>query len=154
MSCSKKHRNTENCVCDVVESINEVQQAVDNVDCDNSCFDLMNSRKQRQLQTIPFTLYLEDGLPFEVTGFKMDRDGKCEDVTTEFFRVSKVKDCCAVLELLDDVNEKGQRGRSQDGGNNKNNNKCLELERTHLCITVDLDCFCAIQCFDPSFVID
>lgn len=161
--CGKHDHNTGSCVCDTVMAIHKMQEAVErNDDCDNSCFNLLSNESchchnnRHRHDTVPFFLQNDQGIPFFTATVREAGRTGCEVVITPFFRVSKVKDCCATLELLDT----GLDFSFPPQGHNsmamfsaiQNDAQCLDLKRTGKCITVDLKCFCAIQCLDPSFV--
>ena len=125
MSCCRD-LDGEHCVCEVVKAINEVQMEVTQNACQMSCQQsidkLLSPTFITDHDTIPFVLYCEGNCEaFEAIGNGFE---------TIFFRVTDIdQNCCATLELL--------KGNFD------------ELERTGMCITVDLSCFCAIQCLNP-----
>jgi spore coat protein Z len=94
-----------------------------------------------------FTLKTADGTPFHAF-FKGD-DCACVSI---FFRVEEVFDnCCAVLRVLLPVNRKEGRDKVV----NLAEDCCIDLKKvcevdyflaTDDCVTVDLNCFCAVQC--------
>ncbi len=158
----KHDKHDRDCVCETVRAIKEAQDAVDRHedDCDNNCFDLLGNeecgchKKRHRHDTIPFFLQNDQGIPF-FTATVRQRNSGCEVVITPFFRVSKIKDCCATLELLDtgiDIPFPPQGNSMAMFAALQNDTRCLDLRRTGKCITVDLTCFCAIQCLDPAFV--
>lgn len=147
-------RNFEkvNCVCEKVRAIADAQDAVIENCCDVSCKQSIRSLVSpvvaNELDTVPFLLYCKgDCKPYKATGFFKD-NGNFQCVETFIFRVKSVDDdCCAVLELL-----------AANGGDlpgpEKRENPCRQLDNvdvddlmaTGICITVDLNCFCAITC--------
>ncbi|PGL72966.1 CotY/CotZ family spore coat protein [Bacillus sp. AFS055030] len=167
MSCKDNHDKKRNhCVCDVVKFINDLQDCATNT-CPTGCdVPFLGANPNVPLaNTRPFLLYLANGELFRVPAFNnnmmpimaQQRDGggdnnnknaqvnNCQD--TVVFRVESVDDdCCAVLRALVPVNPAQ--------GNNKNNNQNTFCElvdaemfvASNTCVTVDLDCFCAIQC--------
>lgn len=155
----KPHVKSDNCVCDTVRAIYKMQEAAeDRNDCDNNCYDLLNStggKSKNKYTTVPFSLYDKQGNPFTITGYKKGESG-CAAVETSFFRVSKMlSDCCAVLELLKDESDYYHDGGDDIDGSSERGGSyysCPSLKRTRICVTVDLKCFCAIQCHDPAFV--
>ena len=97
------------------------------------------------------------------------RDGKDKDQScvSIFFRVEDVFDnCCAVLRVLEPVKMEGRGDKDQQGQNQNQQMQrfkpvnlvkdcCIDLNAvcdvdffrsTGDCITVDLSCFCAVQC--------
>lgn len=163
--CGKHDKFGKDCICETVRAIKEVQDSVDrrNDDCDNNCFDLLGDRKcrcrkRRRHDTVPFFLQNDQGIPFFTATVRETETGTgCEVVITPFFRVSKIKGCCAVLELLDtglDIPFPPQGNSLAMFQILQEDARCLDLRRTGKCITVDLSCFCAIQCLDPAYVRD
>ncbi|MEH7014534.1 CotY/CotZ family spore coat protein [Neobacillus niacini] len=159
MGCGRNSdsHSSNGCVCDVVRAINDIQDnAVDDesVDCP-SCFleplgSLVSPARRDRADTRVFVLKNADGSPFHA--FFSGENNACVSI---FFRVEDVFDnCCATLRVL-------IPGRRDDGrfvpvnlvaGGDR---CCINLERvcqverfraSNDCITVDLNCFCAIQC--------
>ncbi|PLS16003.1 spore coat protein [Bacillus sp. M6-12] len=170
-------KDTKNCVCDTLAAVAAAQDMVDNNNgCDASCEIAIGELKGEVLgvttlfDTIP--LLLTCGCePFMATGALRamnDNNHKNNmalyDVFQSFlFRVNEVDTdtCCATLELLDIDNGKGD-GRGGQGGQGGGKNKFGDFEnfikdlqkadmivRTRICITVDLNCFCAVTCLPP-----
>ena len=168
MSCKDNHDKKRNhCVCDVVKFINDLQDCATNT-CPTGCdVPFLGANPNVPLaNTRPFLLYLANGELFRVPAFNnnmmavmaQQRDGgdqnqnqnknaqinNCQD--TVVFRVESVDDdCCAVLRALVPVNN------GKDNKNNNQNTFCELVEAemfvaSNTCVTVDLDCFCAIQC--------
>lgn len=171
MSCKDNHDKKRNhCVCDVVKFINDLQDCATHT-CPTGCdVPFLGANPNVPLaNTRPFLLYLANGELFRVPAFNnnmmavmaqqanQNQDGNqnqnknaqvnnCQD--TVVFRVESVDDdCCAVLRALVPVKQ------NQGGGNkNQNQNTFCELVESDMfvasntCVTVDLDCFCAIQC--------
>lgn len=145
MSC--KPTGKENCVFEIVADIYEKQQALVDDCCDTSCDDallqLTGPTAQPNVNTVPFMLYCEGNCqPFE--GYGVQRNGT---LTNSFFFKVKGIDMatrCAKLELL--------RGQNTDC--KPDLVPCdlvtpANLDSTGACMTVDLDCFCAITCLTP-----
>jgi hypothetical protein len=65
---------------------------------------------------------------------------------TSFFRIEKVDadDCCVTLSLLRALNSYGCPAESVSD--------TFILEKTNFCITVDLNCFSALQYADPKLL--
>lgn len=169
MSCKDNHDKKRNhCVCDVVKFINDLQDCATNT-CPTGCdVPFLGANPNVPLaNTRPFLLYLANGELFRVPAFnnnmmavmsqQANQDGNqnqnknaqinnCQD--TVVFRVESVDDdCCAVLRALVPVNNKDNK----DNKNNNQNTFCELVEAdmfvaSNTCVTVDLDCFCAIQC--------
>jgi hypothetical protein len=157
--CTNKHVNknrkpTGNCVCDVLVKLVESQKE-DSTVCTQGCF----PPKGRQSQIIPFLLVNKSGGFLTSFGFVPNLNvpgNRFSCFTTVFFRVVSVDipTCCAVLELL-------QPDQCLiDGG--AANECCVPLSEicdvdalflTGICINVDLDCFCAVNCLDPDLIL-
>ncbi len=152
MGCG--HDGKTNCVCEVVNAILDIQDnAEDNCfECPNNCFlqplGSLVSPVQNQPNTRVFTLTLKNGELFKAF-FKdvIDFDG--DEIETDdnynhykknfspFFRVEEIFDnCCATLSVLAKV---------WDGDE-------WTFVKTSSCITVDLKCFCAVQCIEDVYV--
>lgn len=140
---------THDCVCDVVRAIAEAQEDVADQHCDVSCHrsirNLVSPDTGNGYDTVPFILYNKKGEPFRGVGAGIESNGAATFSCVEsfVFRVSEVHDCCAMLELLvfDGDSATGDMPCSQIDGETVGS-----LERTGICITVDLNCFCAISC--------
>ena len=160
MGCGRNNNSNSGngCVCDVVRAIKDIQDnAVDDecVDCP-SCFleplgSLVSPARRDRADTRVFVLKNADGSPFHA--FFSGENNACVSI---FFRVEDVFDnCCATLRVL-------IPGRRDDNGRfipvnlvAGGDRCCINLERvcqverfraSNDCITVDLNCFCAIQC--------
>ncbi|MDX8045816.1 CotY/CotZ family spore coat protein [Gracilibacillus sp. S3-1-1] len=137
--CSK-----HSCVEEVVKSILDAQDdALDN-QCDISCHrsiqDLVSPTTGNGYDTVPFILFDKKGNPFKGVGVQGTTQLNC--VESFIFRVTSVKDSCVTLELLTTESDSVCKSPCEqlDGENVQN------IERTGICITVDLSCFCAISC--------
>ncbi|WP_018930851.1 CotY/CotZ family spore coat protein [Gracilibacillus lacisalsi] len=147
--------NGNGCVCDVVRAIADAQDNVVEIGCDVSCArsiqNLVSPVNGNALDTVPFILYDKKGKPFKGFGTEV-RGGRFECFNSFIFRVTEVddEDCCAVLELLVFDNDDTTCG---DPCEQLDNEQVANLERTGICITVDLDCFCAITCLPAVSVL-
>lgn len=142
------------CVCEVVRAIKDIQDAAeeDVCECPTNCFQeplgsLVAPSKRQNADTRVFILKTADGSPFHA--FINSKDCACVSI---FFRVEEIFDnCCATLRVI--------RPMTKEAGTVKTlnmvENCCIDLssfcdlcafESTNDCITVDLSCFCAIQC--------
>ncbi|PEK99479.1 CotY/CotZ family spore coat protein [Bacillus sp. AFS017336] len=170
MSCKDNHDKKRNhCVSDVVKFINDLQDCATNT-CPTGCdVPFLGANPNVPLaNTRPFLLYLANGELFRVPAFnntmmpimaqqaqggdqnqnqnKNAQINNCQD--TVVFRVESVdEDSCAVLRALVPVNNNNNNNKN----NNNNNSFCDLVEAdmfvaSNTCVTVDLDCFCAIQC--------
>lgn len=150
-----------NCVAEVVAFINELQNAVVEPCCLTNCLNPVLGERLESLQanTRPFILFGTDGKPFtayfrqKARRYSEDRGGydDCgfqEEVRlcpSFIFRVECIEDNCAILRVL--KMEQPRRHHDDDCHHDDCSPKfCLEL--TDSCITVDLNCFCAIECLE------
>ncbi|MRG85623.1 CotY/CotZ family spore coat protein [Salinibacillus xinjiangensis] len=178
MGCGKKRDNrvagedifnSRDCVCDVVRAIADAQDDVRDDLCDVSCGRSINNLlapvSRNNLDTVPFILYGKDLKPFRAFGADiegMGNDAEFDCTESFIFRVNEVDDdeCCAVLELLTfdrrqpdgPGNQQGAR-RDDDPCEQIDGEEVNDLRRTGICITVDLECFCAITCLPAVSVL-
>ncbi|WP_100330605.1 CotY/CotZ family spore coat protein [Bacillus xiapuensis] len=157
MSCDKHDPiSGTGCVCEVVRAIKDIQDQTMGEECleCKDCFieplgDLAGTRR-RNADTRVFTLTTKEGNPFFAFFGPIDDPNHCDDVCVSiFFRVEDVFDnCCARLRVLVPLNE------DRDPVD-ITNDCCVDLSKvcrvrnfraTRSCITVDLNCFCAVQC--------
>ncbi|MCM3663072.1 CotY/CotZ family spore coat protein [Mesobacillus subterraneus] len=160
MGCKGKKHDSDSCVCEVLRAVADAQDEVDvDNDCDVSCHrsiqELLAGAQtpSNGLDTIPLILYCGDCVPFEGFGTRIRPNGggpqRLDCFRSFFFRVTSVDDnCCAKIELLTTRGDEGEGfdtpcRQIQTGGARN------EFFRTGICITVDLDCFCAVTCLDP-----
>jgi hypothetical protein len=170
MGCGRKFNDdhvagdifeSDNCVCDVVRAIADAQNDVVDDLCDVSCAKSINSLvspvSRNNLDTVPFILYTKDLKPFKAFGADIEISGgrpRFDCVESFIFRVNEVSDdCCAVLELLTFDDDQPDAPGNQHGAaydkdpcDQLDGEKVEDLNRTGICITVDLKCFCAITC--------
>jgi hypothetical protein len=145
MGCGKRKSGAgsreDNCVCTAVRAIKDLQDnAVDEcVECETDCFlsplgavSPINNRPNTRI----FKLYTKNGDVFKV---------KKGYYKLPFFRVKDVFDnCCATLQLVKPDWTPGDN--EDDDADGLSNFSGFEWKLTDICITVDLECFCAIQC--------
>lgn len=156
MGCGRTNDiGSSGCVCDVVRAILDIQnQAVDNEcsTCTTNCFleplGGIVSPARPSADTRVFTLSTKNGVPFIATFASDEYDDTCISI---YFRVEDVFDgCCATLRVLVPLDAGGDAVELVNGD-------CTGISLTALCdvvdfaasdscITVDLDCFCAVQC--------
>ncbi len=168
MGCGKvenvEHNHDHNCICEVVRVIKRVQDANTNnddcVECSNDCFTAplgTVSPGRANVNTRAFILFDKHGNPFK-TFYKHSPSGAQCIKESIFFRVQSIFDCCATLQVLEPTKVVGGKVETVDVFNQSGKldlSKLCEItgfRRTETCITVDLDCFCAIQCFLDTFV--
>ncbi|MFD1705654.1 CotY/CotZ family spore coat protein [Siminovitchia sediminis] len=141
-----------NCVCQVVKAIKDIQdQAEDECEpCTSSCFveplgDL-GVRGKKHADTRVFTLTFKNGEFLK--GLYKGHQGKCVSI---YFRVEEIFDnCCATLRVLVPLKSDGRTVVNIiDANGNIDYAQLCEVKdwgRSNSCITVDLHCFCAVQC--------
>ncbi|OCA87344.1 CotY/CotZ family spore coat protein [Pseudobacillus wudalianchiensis] len=153
MSC-KCNEHHSSCVCEVLRAIKDLQDEADRDEC-RGCKDCLAeplgdlAGVRDTADTRVFTLTLKDGSPF--FAFFKPRNSEhshCNACVSIFFRVEEVFDnCCARLRVL--------RPMKDDKVVNLTDGCCIDLskvcevddfDKTFNCITVDLNCFCAVQC--------
>ena len=151
MGCKGNNHKFENCVCEVLRAVADAQDEVagTDTDCDVSCHrsirDLLaGAQDNNDLDTIPLILYCGDCSPFEGFGAR-STNGGLNFYSSFFFRVTSVDDCCAKLELL----LLAGSSNPKDPGDQFCDATDSDFYRSGICITVDLDCFCAVTCLDP-----
>lgn len=160
MGCGKQtnHNGSRNegCVCDVVRAILDIQnQAVEDEcsPCTANCFleplGGIMSPSRSHADTRVFMLLTKDGTPFKA--FFNSKHADPDFCTSVFFRVEDMfDDCCATLRVLEpqDCEHETVDLLGGDGC-------CIDMSKlcdvkkwksTDSCITVDLSCFCAVQC--------
>lgn len=159
------------CVEEVLEKIVHAQKKASKCscpDCDYSCKtsikELLHPNKSHSLpakNTVPFILYTSKGMPFKADGVFKFRCSCCNEikfhcVSTFIFKVLKVKDGCARLELLAFHNHNDEQSHCDSHFCSPceqiNHQNVEDLCPTGICINVDLSCFCAIQCLPAIFI--
>lgn len=161
MGCGRNDSETrpvhssKGCVCEVVRAILDIQNQAVNDDCSScttNCFleplGGIVSPARNSADTRVFTLLNKDGKPF-IAGFSSN---ECDDVCTSiYFRVEDVFDnCCATLRVLIPKDDKDHcvdlLNDYGDGVNLRRTCDVVDFEASDSCVTVDLECFCAVQC--------
>jgi len=150
-----------NCVCDVVRAILDIQtQGVrEECECPTNCFleplgGLVSPTKQHA-DTRVFMLLTKDGTPFKA--FFRESGGSDCSCFSVFFRVEDVFDgCCATLRVLEPLtHDNHEVTLIADHGSEldlRNICKVRKFAATNSCITVDLNCFCGVQCIKDVFL--
>jgi len=177
-SSSIHGQSKDRCICDVVRAIKDIQDSVMDNDCAQcqSCFleplGSLVSPSRHQADTRVFMLLTKDGTPFKAFFREMEfngnghghGDGKGDgkgkgkgnkNCFSIYFRVEKVFDgCCATLRVLNPVDRKGEPVELFDKGvlNFENICEVEDFQFTNSCITVDLNCFCGIECVADVFL--
>lgn len=162
MGCGNNNNNNNdflhgNCVCEVVRAIKDIQDNAVEEECTecSSCFTeplgtLVSPARREPVDTRVFVLSTADGSPFHA--FFSNENNACVSI---YFRVEDVFDnCCATLRVL--VPGRREGGHFQPVNLVSGGDKCCidlskvcQVERfraSNDCITVDLSCFCAVQC--------
>ncbi|AIK39971.1 MULTISPECIES: CotY/CotZ family spore coat protein [Bacillus] len=138
----------ESCVCNIVKFIYELQECASTAYLSqyNAPF-LRPQYTAKAANTRPFILFTKSGDPFEA--YVPSANKNCH---SPIFRVESVdENCCAVLRALIVI-----IGKEPD---KSPNSVCTyltiphaKLRATSSCVTVDLHCFCGIQCLRDAFV--
>lgn len=159
MGCGKGKKDdvlqSTGCVCEVVRAIKDIQDAAEDVcECPTNCFleplgSLVSPARRQKADTRVFVLKTADGSPFHA--FFKGEDCACVSI---FFRVEEIFDnCCAVLRVIAPLTTPTTGGPKVPL--NIVDDCCIDLKKvchldgfvaTNDCITVDLNCFCAVQC--------
>lgn len=168
MGCGKgdnvgHDRHSTQCVCDVLRAIKDIQDNGADDDCKvctTSCFmeplgGIHNTGKRNPIDTRVFMLLTKNGDPFKA--FFRDVDSPATNCYSVFFRVEEVfGNCCATLRVLE-PRRRTTPGNSVEVDILNGRGTTLNLreicsvnvfEATESCITVDLSCFCGVQCVD------
>ncbi|MCM3088173.1 CotY/CotZ family spore coat protein [Bhargavaea ginsengi] len=129
----------DHCLCDVVRAIKDIQDAgADECMGCNSCFTtplggLVNPTTT-PIDTRVIVLYSKDGCPFSLSAYPCNPTGP----KSCYFRIEEiVGKCCVTLRLLKKEKDPTTPER---------------FEATSRCITVDIRCFCAIECVADAFL--
>ncbi|MDI2589648.1 CotY/CotZ family spore coat protein [Psychrobacillus sp. NEAU-3TGS] len=156
-------RHDRGCVCDVVRAIKDIQDQATNDDCPQcptNCFleplgGLVSPAARHRADTRVFMLLTKDGDPFKA--FFRDTDNCDNDCISVFFRVEDIFDgCCATLRVLEPLDaNRHEVDLLNEYGTQINLRKLCKVRNFRLtgsCITVDLNCFCAIECVADVFL--
>ena len=142
------------CVCEVVRAILEIQNQATFDDCSGcttNCFleplGGLVSPARRTADTRVFTLLTKTGKPF-LASFSSD---EFVDVCVSiYFRVEDIFDgCCATLRVLVPLADDLPVDLLSEDGTRVNLRSVCDVNgfvASDNCITVDLSCFCAVQC--------
>lgn len=168
MGCGKgdnvdHDRHSTHCVCDVLRAIKDIQDNGADEECRScttSCFmeplgGISKPGKRNPVDTRVFMLLTKNGDPFKA----FFRDGDCHDrdCFSVFFRVEEVfGNCCATLRVLEPLkHDKKEADLLDDKGTTLDLRKICAVRKfraTESCLTVDLSCFCGVQCIDDVFL--
>jgi hypothetical protein len=158
MGCGNNNNDfrSGNCVCEVVRAIKDIQDNAVEEECTecSSCFteplgSLVSPARRDPVDTRVFVLKTANGSPFHA--FFSDENNACVSI---FFRVEDVFDnCCATLRVLVPGRREGNTfvpvnlvGGDKDSINLERVCQVDRFRASNDCITVDLKCFCAVQC--------
>lgn len=153
--------SSQNCVCDVVRAILDIQNQGINEECEcpTNCFleplGGLVSPARTTADTRVFMLLTKDGTPFKAF-FRENGSPDCTCFSV-FFRVEDVFDgCCATLRVLEPLTSDNKEVQiiSDHGSevNLKSICKVTKFAATNSCVTVDLNCFCGVQCITDVFL--
>ncbi|MCW9130646.1 CotY/CotZ family spore coat protein [Bacillus paramycoides] len=153
-NCNEDHHHHDfdfNCVSNVVRFIHELQECATTT-CGSGCeVPFLGAHNSAVVaNTRPFILYTKDGEPFKAFA----PSGNSKHCTSSIFRVESIDDDnCAVLRVLVVVLCDGSPVPAHDDPictflNVPN----AKLKSTSSCLTVNLNCFCAIQCLRDVFI--
>jgi len=168
----------DDCLCEVLRFIQQVQEigSEENcIECSTDCFmtplGSLVSPANKRVNTRVFTLLTKDGSPFKAlfkpesrfsprriteAGTESLQKTRKHNCLSVFFRVQNVsKDCCATLQVLEPQYENGRPVDLFDCHGKLDYDKLCDVESfgaTDSCITIDLKCFCGVQCIDDVFI--
>ncbi|WP_052345737.1 CotY/CotZ family spore coat protein [Paucisalibacillus sp. EB02] len=160
MDSSHKCTKGKGCIKDTLKEILEAQQKVQwshDVACDEIDKLLHPDHGKKNLKnTVPFILYTKEGCPFKADGVttfdcKCCNSEKFKCISTFIFRLSGLKEDCAILELLTFKHD--QKCSPSSPCDQLDCEKVEDLIRTGICIKIDLDCLCSIFCL-PAVHLD
>ncbi|MUV38361.1 hypothetical protein JNUCC1_02199 [Lentibacillus sp. JNUCC-1] len=169
-----KYHGHHNCVYETVRGIIRAQDEVANnngngcctTSCEKSISELLSPAAQpgrTGFSTIPFILYCKgDCQPFMPSGVFTDviegtNDTFLNCIQSPILRVKGFTDedeNCVRVELLTGVNNADEVVKQEADTvcgffEDAYGERARNLMATGICLTLDLDCFCAIQCLDP-----
>lgn len=130
----------------VYEALQELKHQQDQLEGSPTCCYTSLLKKLLKVDTIPFMLLSEEG-PFVLAGLQYGFN-HCDHkhFHTSFFRVESLDrdKNCATISLLKPMTLYGSIA-----------NEICDVERlvrTKICVTVDLHCFCGVQCLDMDLL--
>lgn len=155
--------HSKGCVCEVLRAIKEIQDIGSEDDCGTcttSCFmeplgGITSPARRHPIDTRVFMLLTKNGDPFKAFyRHRHKHDSGCYSV---YFRVEEIFDnCCATIRVLEPKKHKNENVNLIDcSGTTIDLNKICETrsyKATESCLTVDLSCFCGVQCVDDVFL--
>jgi len=160
MGCESHHNS--NCVCDVLLAIVEAQEKVSPIvddDCEFSCEASIQELvggvvdNTTPYNTIPVLLMCKNTCDIFIgTGARRTTGLGVDIGRAVAFRVVNVDPdtCCAQLELLQFSDPMQTETTDTERARLLDEIESLGLARTHVCITVDLNCFCGVTCLPAA----
>jgi len=166
MGCSKK----DSCICEILRAVKDIQDAaVEECVCPTNCLleplGGLGANNNHYYDTRVIVLKTADGSPFHAfyksitppaAGAGTTGSTPCVSI---YFRVEEVYDnCCALLRVLEPTGSDTQPVNLVCDLVDKCcialNKTCdvVDFNLTNDCITVDLSCFCAVQCIKDTYV--
>ncbi|MEK4244833.1 CotY/CotZ family spore coat protein [Psychrobacillus sp. FSL K6-2684] len=160
---SGHHDKNQRCVCDVVRAIKDIQDQAENNcgPCPTSCFleplGGLVSPSRNNADTRVFMLLTKDGDPFKAFFRDLTPRPHDNDCVSVFFRVEDIFDnCCATLRVLEPLDAQRHGVNLLNGDGTKIDFKQIckvrNFDLTGSCVTVDLNCFCGIECVADVFL--
>ena len=143
MDLKKTYFDTENCIVGALLELIEVQDFL--IQTSTPLLGKILG-KLAGIDTIPFILLTEKGV-FKLSGIVDNHiTNKKEYFTTSYYRVNSIEkgSTCVNLTLLRPINIE-----------NKNVDSFCEvvkLEKTPVCVEIDLSCICGLQILDPNLL--
>ncbi|GIN94287.1 spore coat protein Y [Siminovitchia terrae] len=124
----------KNCICIAMKTLQKEQSIISGQHMEFQ-FVCMSTTTD----TIPFMLFMKNN--------QKPLKAFTQCIVTPFFRLEKLDEetCCAELSLLEAIDMDGNPINSFD-------DDMYSLRKTKSCITVDLNCFCAINPLPPNLV--
>jgi len=160
------------CVCNTVKRIVAAQNHVANrhccnTSCEQSIQDLKapSRRRVHSNTIIPFVLHCKGTCkPFIAKGIQQvpiagyTNESWYKSLRTPFLFAKRFvtgSDCCVQVELLRPSNANGMPladsgDQLEDFLSNRTPFRTIQFRKTGICLTIDLDCFCMIQCLAPT----
>lgn len=132
----EKNVSNPNCVLDALQ---ELKRQQDQLEGSPTCCYTSLLKKLLKVDTIPFMLLTNNG-PFELAGLFYGK--KSAHFHTSFFRIENIDEekKCITISLLRPITLYGTYAKEICD--------VERLERTKICVTVDIACFCGVQCLD------
>ncbi len=140
MDIKEKYFDTENCIVGALIELKEIQEFLIQT---STPFLGKILGKLAGIDTIPFMLLTEKG-EFKLSGMVDNHiTNEKEYFTTSYYRVNSIENgaTCVNLTLLRPINIENETVDSFC--------EVVKLEKTPVCVEVDLSCICGLQILDP-----